>query len=105
MSNEPSILAIHDYADSNNPYIRGLYNEGCDYLLRLVEAWRPPTIKICDLDSKFPGYAKGAQEASEIFGTCIQELEDVLNVLDGLLNRGVTITCDIYPGDVAMGRC
>ncbi|THY18189.1 hypothetical protein D6D01_07331 [Aureobasidium pullulans] len=92
MSNEPAIGTIHDYAGSNNPYIRGLYDEVYDYLLRLAEAWRPPTIRIGDLDSKFPGYAKGAQEASEMFGTCIQDLEDVLDVLDGLLNRGITTT-------------
>lgn len=88
MSDDLYIDAIQGYDTATDPYIRGLCGEICDHLKILAEAWRPPNIKIGDIDNKFPGYAKGAQEASEVFGSCIQELEDAIDILfdlaDGL---------------------
>ena len=89
MSDDPPTDAIQGYDTTTNPYIRGLCGEICDHLRMLAEAWRRPPIRTGDVDSKFPRYAKGAQEASEIFGSWIQELEDAIDILfdlvDGLL--------------------
>lgn len=88
MSDDLFTGAIQDYDTTTNPYIRGLCGEICDHMNMLAEAWRPPIIKRGDVDSKFPGYAKGAQEASDIFGSYVQELEDAIDILfdlaDGL---------------------
>jgi hypothetical protein len=81
MSSEPSMNAIQDYAAHTNPYIRGHCDEICDHLLMLAEAYKPSTIKTGDLESKFPGYAKAAQEASEIFEAWSDHLDFIADAL------------------------
>jgi hypothetical protein len=78
---EPSINAIENYATSTNPYIRGHCDEICDHLLMFAEAYKPPTVKAGDLESKFPGYARGAQEASEIFEAWSDHLDFIADAL------------------------
>jgi hypothetical protein len=68
-------------AAHTNPYIRGHCDEICDHLLMLAEAYKPPTIKPGDLESEFPGYARAAQEASEIFEAWSDQLDDVCDTL------------------------
>lgn len=96
MSDDPSTDAIQEYGTTTNPYIQSLSAEICDHLLMLAEAWRPPIIKVGDVDGRFPGYAKGAQEASEIFGSCIQELEEAIDILFNLVNGLPTTPCRLF---------
>jgi hypothetical protein len=99
MSYEMPTEAIQNYAASTNPYIRGLCDEICDHLLMLAEAYLPQTIRPGDLESKFPGYAKGAQEASEIFGIWFDALSYMIDTLtefeDGLqtVPRMILLSC------------
>jgi hypothetical protein len=81
MSYEPFTSNIQLYAASTNPYIRGHCDEICDHLLMLAEAYKPGTIKIGDLEGKFPRYARAAQEASEIFETWSDQLDFVCDLL------------------------
>jgi hypothetical protein len=81
MSYEPSTSNIQSYAASTNPYIRGHCDEICDHLLMLAEAYKPGTIKTGDLERKFPGYARAAQEASEIFEAWSDQLDFVCELL------------------------
>jgi hypothetical protein len=81
MSGEPSKDAIEDYAVYTNPYIRGHCDEICDHLLMLAETYKSPTIKPGDLEGKFPGYARAAQAASEIFEAWSDQLDDVCDTL------------------------
>lgn len=64
---------IENYAASTRPYIRGHCDEICDHLLMLTEAYKPPMVKTGDLESKFPGYARAAREASDIFEAWFDE--------------------------------
>jgi hypothetical protein len=81
MLREPSTDAIENSAAHTNPYIRGHCDEICDHLLMLAEAYKPPTIKPGNLESEFPGYARAAQEASEIFEAWSDQLDDVCDTL------------------------
>lgn len=80
MSNETPTEAIENYAASTNPYIRGFCDDMCDHLLMLAEVYQSQAIDR-DLESKFPGYAKGAHEASEIFGIWADALSAMVDTL------------------------
>lgn len=47
----------------------------------LAEAYEPQTIKTGDPESKLPGYAKAAQEASEIFEAWSDQPDFVCDLL------------------------
>lgn len=78
MSSEMPTEAIENYAASTNPYIRGLCDDICDHLLMLAEVYQSHAIDR-DLENKFPGYAKGAHEASEIFGVWADALSAMID--------------------------
>jgi len=98
MSNETPTEAIENYAASTNPYIRGLCDDMRDHLLMLAEVYQSQAIDR-DLENKFPGYAKGAHEASEIFGIWADALSAMIDTLteveDGSqgVPRRVLLTC------------
>jgi hypothetical protein len=81
MSYHWSRKVIHNYAASTSPYIRGHCDEICDHLLMLTEAYKPPMVKTGDLESIFPGYARAAREASDIFEAWFDRLEYILEKL------------------------
>lgn len=80
MFNETPTEAIENYATSTNPYIRGLCDDMCDHLLMLAEVYQSQAIDR-ELENKFPGYAKGAHEASEIFGIWADALSAMIDTL------------------------
>ncbi|KAH0286416.1 hypothetical protein M436DRAFT_86192 [Aureobasidium namibiae CBS 147.97] len=80
MSNETLTEAIENDAASTNPYIRGLCDDMCDHLLMLAEVYQSQAIDR-ELENKFPGYAKGDHEASEIFGICADALSAMIDTL------------------------
>lgn len=80
MSNETPTEAIENYAASTNPYIRGLCDDMCDHLLMLAEVYQSQAIDR-ELENKLPGYAKGAHEASEIFGIWADALGAMIDTL------------------------
>ena len=47
----------------------------------LTEAYKSPMVKIGDLESIFPGHARAAREASDIFEAWFDELEYILERL------------------------
>jgi hypothetical protein len=81
MSYEPATSNIQSYTASINPYIRGHCDEICEHLIMLAEAYNPRTIRTGDLGSKFPEYARAAQEASEIFEAWSDQLDLVCDLL------------------------
>jgi hypothetical protein len=95
MSYETHTEAIQNYAASTNPYIRGLCDEICDHLLMLAEAYQPQTIRSGDLERRFPGYAKGAQEASELFGIWFDALSYIIDTLTEFEDGLQTVPCKI----------
>jgi hypothetical protein len=62
----------------------------------LAEAYKPGTIKTGDLESKFPGYARAAQESSEVFEAWSDQQDFVCDLIIKFENGVQVVPCELF---------